>query len=78
MRVSLLNTLVSIKNKTGLLSVPFLVNKGIYFIFMPFKAFLIYLYDDNCVLCYEMQRSDGQFYISYFQESIPVDTSGDD
>lgn len=78
MRVTISNSLVARIIQTSLKYVQAPVNMYIDVLFMPGKAFLIYLHDENNLLGYEMQRTDGIFYVSDVQESIPVDTSGDD
>lgn len=62
--VSLSETLYVPDMTTSLLSVPALVSKNIAVLFIPGKAVLIDLDDDNNVLGYANQNSDGLFYIS--------------
>ena len=48
-------------------------------LFLPGKAILIDIKDNNSVLGYSKQDSDGLYYIEDHQDEYPIDvTSGDD
>ena len=70
--IKLSNTLVVPGISMSLLSVPSLVDKNIGVIFLPGKAVLIDLEDQNSILGYGTQDSDGLFYISDNQSDIPT------
>ena len=76
--VSLSDTLVASDIKTSLLSVPALVKKDIGVLFLPGKAMFLDLLDENKILGYAMQKTDGLYYISDLQECSPVDKSDDE
>ena len=67
--VSLSDTLVSEDIAPNLLSVPALVRKGIFVLFMEGKAILFDSKDGFSVLAYALQDEDGLFYISDQQNS---------
>ena len=67
--VNLSNTLVAPDISMSLLSIPALVDKNIAVFFMPKKALLIYLEDNNSILGIATQSlRDGLFYIEENQQ----------
>lgn len=55
-----------------LLSMPALVNKNIFVLFVPDKAMMIDMEDSKPILRYKKQDTDGIFYILDVQEAVQM------
>lgn len=75
--VSLTDTLVAPDAAMSLLSVPALAKKEIAVLFLPDKAILFDLKDNNTVLGYAKRANDDIYYINDNQDEIPVDITGE-
>lgn len=76
--VTLTKTFVTPELSASLLSVPAMTKKDIVLLFMPGMAIILDLWNDNAVLGYVRQDTNGLFYISDDRDTIPVDLEGDD
>lgn len=64
MEVTLAKTLVTLDIKRNLLTIPALVKKDSTVLFVPGKALFIDLQNENNILGYAKQETDGLFYIA--------------
>lgn len=75
--VSLTDTLIAPDATLSLLSVPALTKKDIAVLFLPGKAILFDIKDNNSVLGYAKQGSNDLYYIDDNRDEFPVDVTGE-
>lgn len=74
--VLLTDTLVAPDAAMSLLSVPALTKKDIAVLFLPDKAILFDIQDNNTVLGYAKRADDDLYYINDNQDAFPMDVTG--